>query len=172
MASRNGVAQHIGREATIEGVCGRAWKLPRLTRGITVKFEEWAGAQLANPIKAAREEVEALAVRAVEIKRDKSLDDETRAELLAANLRQREQITEAAIERSQVPMSARANALLNTQAGATHMLYLLLKVHQPDVTEEQAFDVLMEIGLDAVQEKIDTAAGVAPPKNAPAPAPS
>jgi hypothetical protein len=169
---RNGLAAHVGRETELKGVCGRDWKLARLTRGITRKFEEWAGAQLTSPVKAAREEVEALAVRAVEIKRDKNLDDETRAELLAANLRQREQITEAAIERSQVPLSARAGAMLNTQAGATHMLYLLLQKHQPDVTEDEAFDVLLEVGLDGVQSKIDEAAGVAPPKNAPAPAPS
>jgi len=141
------LAAHIGRETEIRAL-GSTWRLGRWDRGVWRRFLDWAKTQLPDPLEEALKVVDRL------------------KEPAASNLVQRalaEKTTFLSIG------SPRVAELLQSLEGGVYLLYLLLQKHHPGITEDDAMEIGMEYGLQKLQEKLDQAAGTAPPEGNGAP---
>lgn len=146
--SENKMAAHVGREQGFEAL-GRQWRLGRQTRAVWWEFLEWARGQIPDPITEAKRAVEGMSESVVVKIVSKALDDK-RIFLSVA--------------------SPEVKALLNSLEGGVYLLTLLLKINHPEITEDLAFDISLEVGQERLQELFMVAAGQQPSGNADAPA--
>jgi hypothetical protein len=63
--------------------------------------------------------------------------------------------------------SADVAALLQRVDGLGYLFYLLLRPHQPEVTLDEAFDVVVDLGLEAAARLRERAEGRVPPAEGP-----
>lgn len=172
-------ADHIGREVT-ETVLGKAWTFSRWDRAIHQEFSKWAQTMLPDPLEAVQRNLDKIALKDAAILRQLQIDD--LAETKRAIEEKREAIllhkqytpfadllVQKALDKAGMYLgfgSPEVTSLINTAEGSTHLLFLLLKQHQPEVTPDQAYAVMVSLGprlkdvLAAVQGKSEAA-----PKN-------
>lgn len=113
-------ASHVGREQTIT-VCGKVYRLGRLQRKEWREFHEWAVQLLPNVLETLAQSIEKYPA---ELQR-----------LMASE----------AVAMVNEPVERRTNALIDTASGWAKIVELLLREHHPDITEEEAWDVAMEM---------------------------
>jgi hypothetical protein len=134
---------HVGRSQTVSAL-GTAYTLGRWDRRVWAEFLEWAKGRLPDPRKAAAEFL---------------------AMLPADDLESRSAVVKAALAESTEHLSItspKVQALLQSIEGGTYLVYLLLKRHHPEVTEDLAYDVFTAVGPERMQEAMTRCAGVAP----------
>jgi hypothetical protein len=143
------LAAHIGRESEIHAL-GTTWRIGRWDRGIWRKFLDWARTQLPDPVEEALKVVDRLPEKVANALVQKALEEKTAFLSIG---------------------SPKVTALLQSMEGGIYLLYLLLQKNHPGITEDDAMEIVMEYGVERLQERFDQAAGVAPQEgNAQAPA--
>lgn len=145
-----GLAPHLGRETELKAL-GKTWTLARWTRDVWEEFLVWARTQLPDPIEVALRHVDQLPPAIAE-------------KLVAEALKQATGYLSIG--------SPRVTELLNSPEGITRLIWLLLRKHHPEASEDTALAIVFEVGAESLQAKIDQAAGVqsAPAGNGPGPA--
>lgn len=113
-------ASHVGSEQTIT-VGGQTYRLGRLRRKEWREFHDWAAPMLPNVLEILAGQIE---------KYPAALQPVMASE---------------AVQMVNEPIERRTNALLDTPSGWAKMVELLLREHHPDVTEDDAWDVAIEI---------------------------
>jgi hypothetical protein len=148
------LARHVGREQEITDAQGRKWRLSRWTRGTWAALLEWARPRVPDRFALAKQALAAF--------------PEHLHEGIAAH----------AVEAAAIPFGIGhpgVQAAVNGLEGTVHVVWLLLKPHHPDATEDDAFDLVMAIGFDEMERRLKKASGESPHEagpegNAPAPA--
>lgn len=195
MPSDNPVA-HVGREVEIEAL-GRTWKVGRWDRKVWIDFADWARTMLPDPIEAMTKHIDKLSLKDADTMRElmkRDYEEEDRCRKRFAEVAEKE--GEAAAQKLPPPirmapqyvqladvMAQRAldkassylsfnspemTSLLSSVPGETRIFWLLLKKHHPDVTEDDAFEIKMEIGQIKLADVMAAASGKAPtPKKSP-----
>jgi hypothetical protein len=138
------LAAHIGRETEIKAL-GQTWKLARLDRGIWRKWIDWAKTQLPDPVEEALKVVDRLKPEVASAVVQKALEEKTSFLSLE---------------------SPKVAALMRAPEGMMQLLYLLLKKHQPEATEDDAMAIVMEVGEATTHANFDKASGTLPRGNA------
>lgn len=133
---------HVGRPQQVIAL-GQTWTLSRWDRRTWAEFLDWAKTQLPDPRKTAAEFLAML-----------PHDDPSRESIVAKALD--EANTHLSIS------SPRVKALLESSAGVTRLVYLLLKPNHPEITEETAYDIVTT--ADNLNDVLTKCAGVAPGK--------
>jgi hypothetical protein len=133
-------AKHIGRETEVEAL-GQTWRLSRLTRALWEDWLAWARPRIPNPLAAVRQDL--------------------------ANWPEedREMLVKAALDSYSAVLtinSKQARDMLSTIEGSTKMVQLLLRQHHPNMTEEKALEIMMELGQQKMNEAMTRAAGEGP----------
>lgn len=140
----------LGKETTVHAR-GKKYTLGRVTLAVIFGFGEWIKEQLGDPFALAERFVGRLPA-----------DEWTRlfkeAEATARELEAFTLATEV------------ARRFMKTERGAAKLGQLMLQEHHPDVSEDEAFDVLAEIGLVELNKAVKRGTGKVPEKNADAPA--
>lgn len=129
-------------------VNGKTWKTGRMTLNVIDAFLDWCRPLLPDPLTIATNDVLRLE-RAVRDVQASDAPDADKAAVVATLRRQQEQVTELAFDRATAYLSWTApevQGVLRSPRGAARMLYLLLREHQPDVTEDDAWSVLTALG--------------------------
>lgn len=181
---------HIGREVEANAL-GRAWRFARWDRGVWVAFADWAKGKLPDPIEAMAKSIDQVAAadmlalrRLLEADQKakaryeadlaKCTGDQERAALprpvtvadkytsIADMLAQR------ALDKASSCVSFNSpemQSLMTNPVGSGYIVWLLLRKHQPDVTEDTAFDVGMELAQRGeLPEIFNTTQGKVPPR--------
>lgn len=146
---QGGVFPHLGREIEFEAL-GKRWKLARLTMAVWASVWDWVKPRLPDPFDGLERFV------------DKATTEQF------AQLVTRAQERQMAMRSLDSP---EVQALLSTLEGKIEQFYCQLKVHHPDVTRDQAFEILAAVG-EAEVAKLKTQTSGEPPDlgNAAAPA--
>lgn len=113
-------ADHVGREQTIT-VDGKAYRLGRLRRKEWREFHEWGRSLLPNVLEVLAGSIEKY----------------------PANLQPL--MASEAVQMVNEPIERRTSSLLDTPSGWAKLVELLLREHHPDITEDDAWDVSVEI---------------------------
>jgi hypothetical protein len=140
----------LGRSVT-HTVGGKKYVFSRLKRWIVLAFRDWIKEQIGDPF-------------AVAARFQDHLPDETVKQMVKDGEKIKEQFESFSIG---CPLSQR---FLATEIGLGQLAYFMLQEMHPDITEDQAFDVVTELGLAAVAATVQKAAGEPPGKNTSAPA--
>lgn len=139
----------LGKETEVQAL-GKTWRLGRLEIRVIRELRDWIKEQVGDPFAHL----------------EKYLDK------LPADEQQR-RVKEAAEVLDQLECftldSPLAKKWLKTELGAAKLAHLLLTVHQPAITEEEAFAVMQAIGAEKMSEALDDAGGKLPNAVAPAP---
>lgn len=145
-----------GREVTAEAL-GRSWTFSRWTLTILDDFLTWARTQIPDPLDLATRHVEKMMVEEEKI---------SNKALLAHRNKIKDELVTGAIKQAASYLdfgSPQVQSLLHSPLGGSHLLMLLLKAHQPDVTEEDAFQIIQEIGDQKLQHIMDVTTGKVAP---------
>lgn len=164
-----------GQEQEIEAL-GKTWRLSRQTRHVWREFALWAKSVLPDPIEAVSRHIDALGLKDAEIVR--TLMKQDAAEKEAATQEKRppialadkfiqyaETLTSKALDKAASYLNFGGPELLSLMTcpeGQVRMLWLLLKKHNPDITEDTADDIANEIGPRRMAVVFKTAAGHVP----------
>ena len=154
--------EHVGREQT-ETVLGQTWTFGRWERRVWADLVAFARKTLPNPIEEAAKHLDKMPQVVGEFLVRGAL--EKAASYLGFN-------------------SPEMQSLLNSIEGGSHLAYLLLKPHHPDITEDDAYHVFMALSQkparaatpadpnppSRMREIFDLTSGKAPAGNAEAPA--
>jgi len=124
------LAEHVGREQTVKAL-GKEWKLARWTRAVWRELLEWARPQVPDPIDVAERLM-------------KRLPPEQHAGVLAAAL-------QMGCEPVHIGTPA-VLALVNGMEGTAKLVSLLLKPSHPEATEDLAWDIILDVGLEMMAE--------------------
>lgn len=169
-------ANHIGSEEIMTAL-GRDWKLSRWDRKIWKAWIKWAKGEFPDPVAGIRNEMLEHAYRdqvmKAEIGREQNNIDKQAAQIrinelsmrLAASAEVQKQLSkDAVLEAAKVISlgSPKAYELINSPEGAVYLLFLLMQKYQPEVTEDEAAEVYIQVGHEATQKTLDLAAGLAP----------
>lgn len=180
------IASHVGQEQTVEAN-GKTWTLARLTRAVWRDWFKWAKTVLPDPQGEAHKHVQKLAeeefrmqklLNAIRTPSDKrtpaqielveknpDADPDLLAHLIRTNSDEQKHAATIGIDKAASHLSldsAETQSLLKNLEGLSHLLFLLLKKHQPEVTPEEAYDVLLAIGHKKIEGIIIEASGIAP----------
>jgi len=145
-------APHVGRETELEGEDGRRWRTSRWTRGVWDALLEWARPRIPDPLSVAEKAI-------------KMLPERLHAGIVA-------QAVQMSSEYLSIG-STEVQRCIASVEGRAHLMYLLIRPTHPDVTPEDAFDLLLHVGPEKSKQAFDRASGLTPKgaeKNAPAPA--
>ncbi len=165
-------AAHVGRETTTEAF-GVTWSFTRWTRAVWVKFAAWAKDFLPDPIEEVIKHIDKLAVKDAEVIRQVRLADQAEmakaaAEgrppvLLAAGYKEMaSEFREKAIEQATCYLSFDSRqmaSLTRSVPGASQLFYLLLKPNHPELTEDDAYEILIAVGQAEVDRIFETVSG-------------
>lgn len=132
----------LGQELQFTAL-GRRWKTARQKHSINREFVAWVKPQLGDPMARLKSVV-------------KDLPESVALEAYRDAKKEAEEI-EALDWNSPAVVRFR-----QTTAGIVYNLYLLLRPYQPDVTEQDAADIINEIGDDKLMEIFARAAGQDP----------
>jgi len=127
----------LGREQEID-VLGRRWKVGRWTMGVWRELLEWARPQIPNPLDAIAKHLNSFSLDAQKYAVDQALD----------------------ASRSFLSIgSPEIQSVLNSLEGGVRLLWLLLKTHQQNATEDDAYQVAMALGRDRLAAILAAAMG-------------
>jgi hypothetical protein len=135
----------LGREVT-KTVNGKAYTFSRLERHIIEGFRDWIADQVGDPFA----DVERLL--------DKLPADEAKAMVKEAK-ETRDQLRSFSLG---CPLAQR---FLRTEIGMGQLAFLQLRGHHPDITPDDAFQVVLTLGAREVGNVVNKTSG-APAKNA------
>lgn len=171
-----------GVEQEVEAL-GKTWRLSRQTRGVWRAFAEWARGVLPDPIEAVARHIDKLALQDAAVMRELMRQDlaemkerGAQAVTVADKYQQlAETTTSKALDKAASYLNFGGPELLSlvlSPVGQVRMLFLLLRKHHATVTEDDADDILNEIGPKAAAALFKKAGGSVPerPKNAGSPA--
>lgn len=169
------VASHLGREQEVEAL-GRTWKLARWDRGVWWRILEWARGKVPDPLEAATPILERMAARqsklTVDARSKPPAESVPLLEEATIMERRAEQLLRMSLDKRMVYLSVNApeiQALMDSLEGSTRVLWELLKVAQPDVTDDDAYGILQTLTGSAtaadpepLRRILDTALGRQP----------
>lgn len=133
-------ASHIGREAEFQAL-GRTWRAGRATRAVWDAFLAWARPRIPDPLEVGRKAL--------------ALYPEG----------QHAAIVRLAMEEAQAYLSIGSPQVmraLGSLEGMGHMLWLLLRPNHPGITEDEAFDIVMDLGLEKFRQTLEATGGKVP----------
>ena len=167
-------AEHVGREQTVEAL-GRTWKVSRWTRNTWDEYTAWAASKLPDPLAVVEESLERMMARA-EAAHRRGLSERAKdsppppAFAISAQWKEMaERLLQTAFDQSTCYLavnSPQMMSILNSPGGGVHMLWLLLREHQPGVTEDEAHDLHTALSGEAMGELFAVAQGRVPAGNA------
>lgn len=138
----NEISPHIGREQDVQAL-GKTWKLARWERRVWWDLLAWARLKIPDPVDLIAGKLalmpEPIAKHAVD----------------------------AALRASRTFLSinsAEVQSLLASLEGSVYTVWLLLREHQPNVTEDEAYKVVLDIGKDNLPGIFAIALGKSPEK--------
>jgi hypothetical protein len=167
-------ATHVGREATIQAL-GRTWRLSRWTRRVWMEWLDWLRSRLPNPIEGLLRHIDQVVLKDADILRELQRKDEEerlqterynqaeqeqarregrtpvlrRPVLLAPQWRQNaEVLVRLALDQSMTYLSVNspvAKSALESPEGISQLLYLLLREHHPEVTPDDAYEIICDL---------------------------
>ena len=146
----SGVAEHVGRETAV-GALGRSFRVGRWTRAIWAEFLAWAKPRIPDPLEVVARHL-----------------DKYPPALQEALVRH---ACDRACDYLGVGSPAVQQCLASLE-GSVYLLYLLLKANHPEMTEDMALEIALEVGADRLKATFDAAAGKAPPEGNGHPAPA
>lgn len=139
----------LGKESVVEAL-GESWKMGRLELRVIRGFRNWIRERIGDPYAAVERFLKVLP-----------------QDMLLARLKQADAIAE---ELDRFSMSSPLAAKwMQTEEGAVKLAQLLFLSNHPDLTEEQAFQILQE-NPEGVATAIKAATGRMPGGNGQAPA--
>ncbi len=154
-----------GRETETRAL-GRTWKVGRWTLDVFDDYSAWAAEKLPDPIKVALREVESLSDEEFRVLNRREMKEEDRQRKLHFLRQQQDRLTRIAMEQATSYLSFTSKpfqSLMNSPRGGAHLLMLLLRQHHPDVTEDDAFYIVVEIGNEELQRIMSVTMGKTPP---------
>lgn len=162
-----------GREQELTAL-GKGWKLSVCNRHVWKAFAEFVQTVMPDPIRAVANVIEQVASADAAVLRglfakDKEAKDAKRNEVSLADkyVQMAETITNVAIMKAAARMSFGSYEMLDLLRwpdAQCKMLFLLLRKHQPDISEDTADEILNEIGhLEGFKKLFVTACGQVPP---------
>lgn len=146
-----------GKECEVQAL-GQTWRFGRWTLGVLDEWTDWARGQLPNPIDEAVKVIERMEL-------DEQERKITNQRLLLTRNKIKDELVNAAMRRASSYLafnSPEVQSLMNSPRGAARLVKLLLKTNHPDVSEEQALDLVMALGED-LQRIMLVTAGKSPP---------
>ncbi len=136
-------ATHVGRETELKDAGGRVWHTARWTRAVWTDLLEWARPRIPDPFTVA---------------------EKAMARFPAAH---HPAIVAQAVQLSGEYLSIgspQVAACLGSVEGMAYLMYLLLRPNHTGVTEDEAFDVLLAVGIDEANRAFKRASGKAAPE--------
>lgn len=130
------IADHVGRESVVRAL-GRDWRVGRWTRGIWEEWLLWLKERTPDPMQLLLAKLD-------------KFPDHLQAEAVRH-----------AIDRSaeyMSPGSPVVNQALGSLEGNVRLFWLLLREHQPGITEDEALAVCVELG-DRRREVLERSQG-------------
>lgn len=134
------VAAHVGREAEFTAL-GRGWRASRATRDAWDRFLGWAKPRIPDPLEVGKKAL--------------ALFPEA----------QHAGIVRLAMEKAGEYLSIGSPEVmrcLGSMEGMAFMLYVLLRPNHPGITEDEAFDIVMDLGAQKFKETLEAAGGKVP----------
>lgn len=134
-------ANHVGRANTIHAL-GTEWTVGRWTRGVWAALLEWAKPRIPDPLDVGK----------------KAMAIFPEAHHAA--------IVRHAVDAAEMYIgidSPHVGRCLDDILGTAQILYQLLKPAHPNVTEDEAFDVMVSAGPKAVKDALAISSGKTPP---------
>lgn len=145
------LAAHVGRVQEFKAL-GRDWRLGRWTRAVWSALLEWAKPRILDPFDVAEKAM-------------KRFPEKFHAEIVR-------DAVERAGEYLAIGSPSVMQAIGNLE-GTAHLSWLLLKPAHPGLTEDEAFDIVVDVGVEKMALMLKRASGEPPPPspgNPPAPA--
>ncbi len=141
--------EHVGREQTVEAL-GRTWKFGRWDRGVWADLFKFARQVLPNPVEVAFQAIEHLPA------------EPTNPALRAAM----EAVVSKALDKAASYISVASpemRSLLASVEGNAHLVWLLVRKHHPEVTEDEAYELFISLSrmpgrkatLDELAKKVE-----------------
>ena len=133
----NEISPHIGREQVFEAL-GKSWRLSRWERRVWWELLDWARSKIPDPVETINKHLEKMPEKAVK------------------------HAVEAALNASRTFLSITSpevQAMLQSMEGMVKTMYLLLLEHQKDVTEDEAYAIVMGFGAEEIQRRFGVALG-------------
>ncbi len=143
----NEISPPLGREQEIVAL-GPTWRLARRERAVWGELLAWARERIPDPVDRIMKHIDKL------------------PEALAARVVQE---TLVASQRFLSINSPEVGSILQSLEGSVRVLWLLLRDHQADATEDDAYRLAMTLGKDGMGRLFDVALGKSPVGNAGAP---
>lgn len=173
-------ADHIGVEIEKEAL-GQKWRFSRWTREVWRALASWAKDVLPDPYEALSKNLDKIALKDAEILRQLQIADnaervKAKAEsrpaiLMAPQFRPfADTMVDKIIDKANSYLSFNSpelNSLINSAMGGAQLYYLLLKPNHPDITEEQAYEIMLALSSEDAKEIVAAVSGRshAKPKN-------
>lgn len=165
------MANHVGQSTKIKDSQGRVWTISRQERRHAKQFEEWAKSRIKDPRAVAKDATLDLAKEEVKIRKDASLAADEKEAMVFALRQQQAVYSKSALELASGELSMEhplVKALAATTDGMSEITRILLADHHPDVTWDDAFALLNDVGQEVIAEAFAKAQGEAPKAEAPA----
>ena len=175
-----GMIDHVGREVTIEKF-GKQWTFARWTRRVWVDLTNYAQKNLPNPLLEANAVLPQFTAQDAATLRELIKADMEEAKAAAAEGREpislangfrpaSDMLVEKAMQRRSLYLessSPEMKSFLGSIVGISYALYLLLREHHPDITEDDAYLLATAFQPDELKNLIETTQGKsrALPKN-------
>jgi hypothetical protein len=136
------IAPQIGRESKVFAK-GQYWTVGRFEVDEWEELLKWAAPRILNPLEDLRAIVD-------------KLPPEVALQLIRETLDKRP--VAVTIDNPAV------HFLIESKEGKVHLFWLLLRKHHPDITKQQVFDILLEVGEIVQAQALEQAAGKPPPR--------
>lgn len=144
----NEISPHIGREQEVTAN-GRTWKVARWDREVWWKLLQWARGHVSSPLDLVSKHLDRLCPEVQKYAVDRTL--EKADTFLSIN-------------------SELVQSIVKSLEGSVRILWLLLTPYQPAATEDDAFQLVADLGPERLDALFGTALGKVPEGKAQAPA--
>lgn len=141
---------HIGKEKEIKAL-GKDWKLARWTREVWDQWLEWAKTRIPDPLERIRPSIEQWPERVQDLLVERAMEKATTVLTMG---------------------SPEVQGLMDSLEGLSYLFYLLLRKNHPDVTEDEALAIVLEVGETEAAAAAKVASGQVPSKNPESPEPT
>lgn len=160
-----------GRPVTLQAL-GQTWTFARWEIDKLDAWTDWARRHLPDPLVKVTEQIERMMTQEEERTAAARTDAEKQAlqVWLARRNRIKDELVNAAVKQAGCYLdflSSEVQSLLRSLRGLAHLTLLLLRDAHPNVTEEQAFALVAELGQVRIQEVLSATMGYAPPASSP-----
>lgn len=155
---------HVGRAQQITAL-GQQWTIGRWDRAVWAEMFDFARGILPNPVTEAFAALDRLPLIADPGKDAPEAEKKAYATRSTRQEHAAEFLVRSALDKASSYLSVGSpemQSLLGSIEGASHLLWLLLRKAHSDVTQDQAYEILMEVGQQKAEELFGKAAGKAP----------